>query len=105
MIPFRTAYKLTGQLVRRCQDEKLPLSKATLPMAQAIDARFDEQVMLACAPRQSVLRKANQGGTGPKSVADQIALLRGRASSIAAQAKAVPRLAQIFAAIKAEDLS
>jgi argininosuccinate lyase len=104
-IPFRTAYKLTGQLVRRCQDEKMPLSKATLAMAQAIDTRFDEQVMLACDPRQSVLRKANQGGTGPKSVQDQIAFLRGRAGEIAAQAKAVPRLAQIFEAVKNEALT
>jgi len=99
-IPFRTAYGIAGKLVRRCQDEQLPLSRATLAMAQAIDPRFDAEVMQACDPRASVTRKRNQGGTGPASVEAQISALQKRAREVGAQAKAVPRLSSIFAAVK-----
>jgi argininosuccinate lyase len=104
-VPFRTAYRLTGQLVRRCQDDKLPLSRATLSMAQLIDPRFTAEVLEACDPRAAVLRKQNQGGTGPQSVKAQIELLQGRARAALAQASAVPRLGALFDAVAGEPLT
>ncbi|HSP78262.1 MAG TPA: argininosuccinate lyase, partial [Myxococcaceae bacterium] len=44
-VPFRTAYKAVGALVRACQEKGLPLAKVTLELAQSVDARFDEEVL------------------------------------------------------------
>ncbi|MBS2023201.1 MAG: argininosuccinate lyase, partial [Deltaproteobacteria bacterium] len=71
-VPFRVAYGLVGKLVRACQDMKLPLSRATIELAQAIDPRLNANVLKACDPRASVERKRNAGGTGPASVRAQI---------------------------------
>ena len=103
-VPFRTAYGLVGQLVRACQDRGLPLSQATSELALAIDPRFTPAVLRACDPAQSVARKRNAGGTGPESVAAQITWLEKRAVEVAAQAAAVPRLADLYDGLLHADL-
>ena len=95
-VPFRTAYRLTGQLVRRCQDEGLPLARATLAMASAIDPRFDAEVLRATDPRASVERKRNAGGTGPAQVASQIEALAQLSARAKEKARAVPRLSDLL---------
>jgi argininosuccinate lyase len=99
-VPFRTAYGLTGQLVRRCQDEGIALAQATLAMARAIDPRFDEQVLRAIDPRASVERKRNAGGTGPASVAAQIDALAQKAARARERAAAVPRLDDLLRSLE-----
>ncbi len=101
-VPFRTAYKLTGQLVQRCREAGVPLAKATLEMARAIDARFDADALAAADPRASVARKRNAGGTG--KIDDQIAWLAQEAARARESAAAVPRLAQLFEELKEADL-
>ena len=98
-VPFRTAYGLVGKLVRACQNEGLPLARATIAMAQAIDPRLDAEVLRCCDPRTSVERKRNQGGTGPASVRAQIDELHARAKAIRAKARAVPLLESLFTAL------
>ena len=95
-IPFRTAYKATGALVRACQEKGLPLAKVTLELAQSVDPRFDAEVLKSADPRRAVERKANAGGTGPASVEKQIAELKSHAARARAMADAVPRLATLF---------
>jgi argininosuccinate lyase len=95
-IPFRTAYKATGALVRACQEKGLPLAKVTLELAQSVDPRFDAEVLKSADPRRAVERKANAGGTGPASVEKQIAELKSHAARARRMADAVPRLAALF---------
>jgi len=64
-VPFRTAYKLTGALVRKCMEAAVPLSRAPLDLARQIDPRFTPDVLRAADAASSVTRKKNAGGTGP----------------------------------------
>jgi len=103
-VPFRTAYQLVGKLVRRCQEERVPLAHVTLATASEIDPRFDQEVLQAANPRESVARKRNAGGTGPRQVADQIAALEQRAARAAEGARQTPRLHELFAQLREADL-
>jgi len=98
-VPFRTAYKLTGQLVRRCQDARSPL---TLEMARQVDPRFDEDVLRAADPRASVARKRSAGGAG--RVDEQISFLEKESQRAGEAAAAVPRLDALFAELSEASL-
>ena len=99
-IPFRTAYKLTGALVRKCLEAGVPLSKAPLALAQGIDPRFTAGILGTADARASVSRKKNAGGTGPESIDAQIAWLAQRAEAARARAAKVPRLESLFATVR-----
>jgi argininosuccinate lyase len=88
-VPFRTAYKLTGELVRRSGGK--PFS---LEIAREIDPRFDEQVLGAADPRASVARKQNVGGTG--RIDEQIAWLEAEAARAIDASSRVPRLSELL---------
>jgi argininosuccinate lyase len=103
-VPFRTAYQIVGKLVRRCQEQRLPLAHATLAFAREIDPRFDEDVLRAADPRASVARKRNAGGTGPEQVKEQIASLEQRAARAAEAARSTPRLVEVFAQLREAEL-
>ena len=95
-VPFRTAYQAVGTLVRKCQEDGIPLAQARLETARAIDPRFDEEVLQSLDPRTSVARKRNAGGTGPASVQAQIVALEGHAARARERALQVPRLDKLF---------
>jgi argininosuccinate lyase len=103
-VPFRSAYQLVGKLVRTCQEQGLPLARATPQMARQIDPRFDDEVLRAADPRGSVARKRNAGGTGPAQVQEQIDALERQAQRAAEAARAVPRLNDLFAGLREADL-
>jgi len=103
-VPFRTAYQLVGKLVRSCQEQGLPLSRATAQMARQIDPRFDDEVLRAADPRTSIARKRNAGGTGPAQVQEQIEALDAKAAQAAEAARAAPRLDDLFAELRGADL-
>ena len=103
-VPFRTAYKLTGALVRRCMEQKLPLSRAPLELARQIDPRFTAEVLKAADAAASVARKKNAGGTGRESIDAQISSLRLAARSAASAGQAVPRLEQLLPELKEASL-
>jgi argininosuccinate lyase len=99
-VPFRTAYKAVGALVRACQEKGLPLAKVTLELARSVDARFDEEVLQSADPRRAVERKANVGGTGPASVEKQISELKSHAARAREVAQAIPRLEALFHSLR-----
>jgi argininosuccinate lyase len=99
-VPFRTAYKLTGALVRKCSERGVPLSQAPLQLAQELDSRFTPEVLAAADAVASVARKRNAGGPGPSSIEQQIQALAKDAASCDSAAAAVPRLEQILAGLK-----
>ena len=103
-VPFRTAYKSTGALVRACAERGVPLSRAPLSLAQQIDARFSAEILRAADAAASVARKRNEGGTGPASVERQIAALQKAALAAQARAAAVPRLDDLLQALREEPL-
>lgn len=99
-VPFRTAYQLTGALVRKCLEAGIPLSRAPLDLAQQIDARFTAEMLRCADATAAVARKRNAGGTGAPSIDKQIASLLASAQSARSQAARVPRLADLFAELK-----
>ena len=95
-VPFRTAYKLTGALVRKCAETGVSLSKAPLQLAQQIDPRFSAAVLGAADAVASVARKKNAGGTGRESIDEQIQFLRERAHQADSLSAHTPRLDRLL---------
>lgn len=75
-LPFRDAYKITGQLVALCIEKNCTLE--TLPLAeyQALSAEFAEDVYKAISLEECVLQRKAEGGPAPESVEKQIAYIR-----------------------------
>jgi argininosuccinate lyase len=101
-LAFRAAYTAVGALVRKCQEQGLPLAKVTLTMAQAVNPAFDADVLACADPLGSMGRKSSIGSTGPVAVDAQIAAVREAARSASARAAKVPRLASLFENLKKE---
>ncbi|HEY5677127.1 MAG TPA: lyase family protein, partial [Myxococcales bacterium] len=99
-VPFRTAYKLTGALVRRCTDAGVPLSRAPLQLARAVDPRFTAEILGAADAAAAVARKKNAGGPGRASIDAQIAVLHAAAAEARRRAERIPRLDLLFAELK-----
>ena len=72
---FRTAYKLTGQLVRLCIGKGTTLEALPLGEYRALDPIFDESLYTAIDLDACVSRRTSYGGTAPESVDRQIALI------------------------------
>ncbi len=74
-LPFREAYKITGELVRRCIAQGCTLE--TLPIAayKAVSDRFDEDIYDAIRLETCVQRRVSEGGTSPDSVRTQIRII------------------------------
>ena len=99
-LPFRSAYQAVGSLVRRCQEQGLTLSQATVELARSVDPSLDAEALRSLDAAGAVARKESQGGTGPVSVDRQLALLAQQSSTLAARAARVPRLDALFATLK-----
>ena len=99
-VAFRTAYKLTGALVRKCSERGIPLSQAPLQLALEIDARFTAEVLAVADAAASVARKRNAGGTGPEAIEQQIQGVSRDAEYSRIAAAAVPRLARLLEDLK-----
>jgi argininosuccinate lyase len=99
-VPFRTAYKLTGALVRRCTESGIPLSRAPLELARQVDPRFTPEVLRAADAASSVSRKKNAGGTGPESIDAQIDFLNAMAREAASASAGTPRLETLLSDLK-----
>ncbi|MCA1828087.1 MAG: argininosuccinate lyase [Myxococcales bacterium] len=99
-VPFRTAYKLTGALVRKCAESGVSLSRAPLQLAQQIDPRFTAAVLGAADAVASVARKKNAGGTSRESIEEQIQFLRERAHQAKSLMAHTPRLDALLRELK-----
>ena len=103
-VPFRTAYRLTGKLVRACLDRGVALAAVPVEVAREIDPRFTPEVLRAADASASVSRKRNAGGTGPASIDSQISFVRSSAGAARSAAAAIPRLANLLAELKEAQL-
>ena len=75
-VPFRTAYKLVGQLVGRCVREGVTLEELPLEAYREASEVFDADLYTALDLDACVLRRSSQGGTAPEQVDIQLAALR-----------------------------
>ena len=97
-VPFRTAYRRVGTLVRRAQGAGLGLRQAG-ELAREVDPELATALASVGDVRDSVGGKRSAGSTAPAEVERQIAVLRQAASEATAAAASVPRLAQLFGAL------
>lgn len=91
-VPFREAYKATGQLVHHAHEKKIPLAKVGVDVAKKIHAKFDESVLAALDPKVAVAAKKSQGGTAPERVDEQIAWVRAVVYEISDKVQGIPTL-------------
>ncbi|MCR5207180.1 MAG: argininosuccinate lyase [Eubacterium sp.] len=75
-LPFRDAYKATGELVALCIDKGVTLETLSLEEYKKICGLFDEGVYEAINLENCVLKRLSQGGPAPGSVEKQIALAK-----------------------------
>lgn len=76
-IPFREAHHLTGAAVALAEEKGLTLEELSLEDYRGICDRIGEDVYPILEPEAAVSRRETPGGTGPRSVAAQIAELDG----------------------------
>ena len=75
-VPFREAHHITGQCVAAAESQGKGLEDLTLPEMQALEPRIEEDVYAILDYAAAVRRRETPGGTGPQSVAAQVAQLR-----------------------------
>lgn len=76
-VPFRTAYKISGQLVGWCIQNGTVLEELPLSYLQQQHPAFGEDVYNEISLETCVAKRISDGGTSPRSVAAQIQFLRG----------------------------
>ena len=75
-IPFRTAYKLTGELVAYCIAANTVLEKLPLEFLQSKHPAFEEDVYGEISLETCVAKRISAGSTSYESVKSQIAFLQ-----------------------------
>ena len=76
-MPFRSAYKIAGQLVAKCIAEGKVLESLTLEEYRACSNLIDEDVFAQIDLATCVAKRNSEGGTSPASVEAQIEYVRG----------------------------
>jgi argininosuccinate lyase len=103
-VPFREAYKATGQVVHFARERGVPLATVALSDARNAHPAFDEGVLAVLDPRHAVRAKKSTGGTAPERVDEQIAHVRAAATKLETIAESVPALDALRQAIGREPL-
>ena len=75
-MPFRTAYKITGQLVAHCIANKQTLETLPIGDYQAMSELFTDDIYEAVNLDTCVKTRISEGGTSPESVTAQIRQIR-----------------------------
>lgn len=75
---FRSAYKVTGELVAFCIDKGKTLESLTLEEYKAASPLFEADIFEAINLDTCVQKRRSQGGTAPEQVHSQIAWVRER---------------------------
>jgi len=74
--PFRQAYTLVGQAVKRSEELNVPLPDMPLEEWQALIPDFDADLLQVFNIQRSLARRAAWGGTAPDAVLEQLKLAR-----------------------------
>ena len=76
-LPFRDAYKATGELVARCIDRGLTLETLPLEEYRQVCPLFDEGVFEAISLERCAALRRVYGGPAPDNVRAQVKRVRG----------------------------
>ena len=79
-LPFRSAYKISGQIVAYCMENDKVLETLELPVYQSFCDLFAEDLYEAVDLAACVNRRISEGGTSVESVKKQIADVRKKLS-------------------------
>ena len=75
-VPFRSAYKIVGQIVAECIEKKTVLDNLTLDEYKAHSDIFEDDLYSEISLEACVEKRISEGGTSVASVEKQIALVR-----------------------------
>lgn len=75
-IPFRQAHHITGHAVALAEQKGCTLEELSLDELKKLDSHFDDEIYAVLDCHAAVRRRETPGGTGPKSVHDQLDSLR-----------------------------
>ena len=75
-MPFRSAYKISGQLVRTCMESGQVLETLPLETYKSYSELFDESLYEAIDLKTCMEKRISEGGTSVASVKKQIAFVR-----------------------------
>jgi argininosuccinate lyase len=67
-VPFRTAYKITGEIVSYCIRENITLDEIPLEKYREFCPAFDESLYAVIDPAEAMKKRTSYGGTAPDSV-------------------------------------
>lgn len=81
-MPFRTAYKIAGQIVASCIENDRVLETMDLAEYRKYSELFDEDVYDAIDLENCVNRRTSEGGTSVSSVEKQIDWVRGKLKNV-----------------------
>ncbi|MGE4165165.1 MAG: argininosuccinate lyase [Xanthobacteraceae bacterium] len=70
-IPFREAHHITGKIVAKASEARVPLHRLPLADMQAIEKRITDDVFKVLSVDRSVKSRVSYGGTAPKNVRAQ----------------------------------
>jgi len=76
-LPFRSAYKISGQIVAHCIDKGTVLEALSLDTYRSFHELFDEDVYDSIDLDNCVARRISEGGTSVASVEQQIQYVKG----------------------------
>ena len=77
-LPFRSAYKISGQIVAECIQSGQVLETLPLETYKKYWGQFDEDLYEAIDLKNAADRRNSLGGTSRQSIASQIALIRNK---------------------------
>lgn len=79
-LPFRSAYKISGQIVKKCLEENKTLETLSLEEYKGFDSIFEQDVYTAIDLNTCVEKRISEGGTSVSSVQKQIEYVRNKIS-------------------------
>ncbi len=79
-LPFRTAYKLSGQIVAKCIQDRTVLEELPLEVYRSFHELFDADLYDEISLETCVAKRISEGGTSVESVEKQIAFVRAKLS-------------------------
>ncbi|MBQ8338749.1 MAG: argininosuccinate lyase [Oscillospiraceae bacterium] len=77
-LPFRSAYKISGQIVAKCISEGKILETLTLSEYKEFSELFDEDIYTEISLETCVSKRISEGGTSVASVEKQIAFVKSK---------------------------
>ena len=77
-MPFRDAYKITGEIVRLCIENNLTLETLPIEKYKEFSSKFEEDIFEAINLKTCVMQRKVEGGPAPESVKAQIEYVRNK---------------------------